>query len=462
MRNSPSAVRAATHVCSVGIAAVVMTWPALYNRYPLLYPDSVSYLGDGWRVARALFLHKFSGYYGLRSPLYSLGILPLHWNITPWPIVAFNAFLMSYVLWLLVRSLLPRRTLVNFLGLVIPLSLLTGLGWLVGWIMPDILGPVLYLSFYLLVFAKEALSPTERLALALIAWWAVASHATHLLLAGALCVVLIAVLAVQEHAARRSLQAVGPVVMIVLVAALAQVALNEYLYGQPSLNGERPPFLLARVIADGPGKRYLEQHCGELRLAICAHVRDLPDNTDDFLWGDHAWNSPEQEEQLRHEEMAVVLGSLRAYPREELFAAAHHFWRQLLNYGLWSYDPNQWTSENIDISLPGSRVRYLRSRQAQGMLHEQLFSSLQDWTLIASLLVIVAWTLFARRWWSRRLVGLTAIITFIVVANAAVTGNLSNVEDRYQASVIWLVPLLAGVFILTWLDRRSKHVEGRA
>jgi hypothetical protein len=129
---------------------------------------------------------------------------------------------------------------------------------------------------------------------------------------------------------------------------------------------------------------------------------------------------------------------------------------------LWSYDPNQWTSENIDISLPGSRVRYLRSRQAQGMLHEQLFSSLQDWTLIASLLVIVAWTLFARRWWSRRLVGLTAIITFIVVANAAVTGNLSNVEDRYQASVIWLVPLLAGVFILTWLDRRSKHVEGRA
>lgn len=439
-----------------------MTWPALYNRYPLLYPDSASYLGDGSRVARALFLRRFSVYYSLRSPLYSLGILPLHWNITPWPIVAFNAFSTSYVLWLLVRSLLPRRTLINFLGLVIPLSLLTGLGWLVGWIMPDVLGPVLYLSIYLLVFAKEALSPTERLALALIAGWAVASHATHLLLAVGLCVVLMGVLTVQGHAARQTLRAVGPVVAIVLAAAVAQVGLNEYLYGQASLNGERPPFLLARVIADGPGKRYLEQHCGELRLAICAHVRDLPDNMDDFLWGEHPWNSPEQEEQLRHEEMVVVLGSLRAYPREELFATAHHFWRQLLSYGLWSYDPNQWMSENIDIALPGSRLRYLRSRQAQSKLHEQIFSSLQDWTLIASLLVIVSSTLFARRWRSRQLVGLTAIITFIVVANAAVTGNLSNVEDRYQAAVIWLVPLLAGVFILTWLDRRSRRVEDPA
>ena len=53
--------------CAVLAGALFMTWPALYNRYPLLYPDSMSYLEDGRLVARALFLHKFSADYGGRS-----------------------------------------------------------------------------------------------------------------------------------------------------------------------------------------------------------------------------------------------------------------------------------------------------------------------------------------------------------------------------------------------------------
>jgi len=39
---------------------------ALFNRFPLLYPDSMTYLADGPLVARALFLRQFSEYYGIR------------------------------------------------------------------------------------------------------------------------------------------------------------------------------------------------------------------------------------------------------------------------------------------------------------------------------------------------------------------------------------------------------------
>jgi hypothetical protein len=59
-----------------------------------------------------------------------------------------------------------------------------------------------------------------------------------------------------------------------------------------------------------------------------------------------------------------------------------------------------------------------------------------------------------RRLWSRRLAGLSVIVVYVVLVNAAITGNISNVEDRYQARVIWLVPLVALVFLLTWLDSR--------
>ena len=47
---------------------------------------------------------------------------------------------------------------------------------------------------------------------------------------------------------------------------------------------------------------------------------------------------------------------------------------------------------------------------------------------------------------------------FVVIANAAVTCILSSVDDRYQARVIWLVPLLAGIFVLEWLDHDGRLV----
>ena len=78
---------------AVFAGAVLMTWPALYNGYPLLYPDSMSYLEDGRLVARAVFLHKFSPTTA-GDGIYCLGILPLHRNVSPWPIVALNALLL--------------------------------------------------------------------------------------------------------------------------------------------------------------------------------------------------------------------------------------------------------------------------------------------------------------------------------------------------------------------------------
>jgi hypothetical protein len=89
---------------AVLLGALLLSWPAFYNGFPLLYPDSMTYLFDGHVVARAVFLHQPSDYYGVRSFFYSLGILPFHWNLSPWPIVALQCLLVAWILWLLVRS----------------------------------------------------------------------------------------------------------------------------------------------------------------------------------------------------------------------------------------------------------------------------------------------------------------------------------------------------------------------
>ncbi|MFZ1156522.1 MAG: hypothetical protein WAO10_01990, partial [Candidatus Sulfotelmatobacter sp.] len=363
---------------AVCVGALFLAWPALYNRCPLFYPDSMTYLGDGRVLARAVFLHQLSEYYGMRSFIYSLGILPWHWNVTPWPVVAFQSLLTAYVLWLVVRSIVPRQTAKRYLILLALLSLFTSLSWYCSLIMPDILGPVLYLCIYLLVFARNDLTRADHVAVFLIAWWGVGSHATHLMLAGGLCILLVLLLILRRPFMQARWKAVGEVALIVVLAAAAQLALNDYLYGEPSLNGDRPPFLMARVIADGPGRWYLEKHCPEVKFAICDHVHDLPSDPDVFLWGANGiWQSSDDDyaERLKQEEMPFVIATLRAYPRQQLTKSVVAFWQQLAVFGLYDLDASDVVLDEYDNVFPGGRPHYLQSRQAQNTLPLEFFTS---------------------------------------------------------------------------------------
>ncbi len=110
----------------------------------------MTYVGDGRIVARAIFLHQFSDYYGMRSFFYSLGILPFHCNLTLWPVEALQCLLVAFLLWLVVRSFAPRKTILPYLALVLLLSVFTGIGWYATLILPDYPGTA-SLSLYLSV-----------------------------------------------------------------------------------------------------------------------------------------------------------------------------------------------------------------------------------------------------------------------------------------------------------------------
>lgn len=439
-------------------SALVMSWPAFFNGFPLMFPDSISYIDDGARVARALFLHGILYNYTHRSHIYALGILPFHWNINPWPIVGLNALLTSYVLWLVVRSFQLRNSLIKFFGLVVVLSATTGLGWFVSIILPDIFGPFLYLVIYLIVFAWETLSRAERIAIMTIGSWATASHATHLILGFGVSGIAITVLILQRETMAQVLRATGRTAAVICLAAAATIMLHAYLYGEPSLTGKRAPFLLARVIADGPGRWYLEKHCGELRLAVCEHIHDLPQDANDILWGQNGifvTASMPMQQRLRDEEKTVVLGAVKTYPVEELKFSLMHFWRQLHSDKLSEFTAHPWVLQVFDYVLPNAKLQYLQSRQMRRALPLNAFSLVQDWIVFVSNLIIIG-GLLSGKIWNRRLAGLAAIAIFVVIANAAVTGILSNVQGRYGSRVIWLLPFLAALILFALIRRYAE------
>jgi hypothetical protein len=439
--------------------AALLTWPALLNRYPLLYPDSIGYLQDGRPVAAALFLHQ-PGVDAMRSEFYSLGIFPFHWNLTPWPIVALQALLTAYVLYLTIRSIRPHHTTREFLAITAFLSLFTTVSWFVSLLMPDILGALLYLSIYLLIFAPETLSRPERIALSLIALWGITAHATHLMLAAGLCAFLALLLLARWPPIAGRGGALAHIAILIALAAVAQLSLHAWLYGRPSLSGNRPPYLMARVIADGPGALYLQQHCSKLDWAICADVDHLPDNDDDFLWGDEGiWSTAglETRQRLLAEETPLVIAILRTYPRQQMAVSFANFTHQLNDFGVDDFDNNDWMESALEEPLPGSHAQYLRTLQARSIVPTTRFTLLQRWIVFPSALLLAALLPYLIRHRRQRLLGLAVIILPALVANAFVTSVLSSSDSRYQARVIWLIPLAAALALLDMRSHRHPH-----
>jgi hypothetical protein len=445
---------------AVLLATLFFLWPAAYNGFPLLMADSMTYLADGLPVARAIFLHQFSEYYGMRSLIYSLGIFPFHWNVTPWPVAVFQSILAAWVLWLLVRSFSTRHTVVRYFALAVVLSVFTSVAWYTCFIMPDVLGPLAYLAIFLLFSAQESLSVAERAGLVLVAIWGITAHSTHLLLAAALFVLLVLFALFERRPFRRSLHALGEIAAALTLAILAQMALYAYLDGKPSLNGQRPPYLTARVIADGPGRWYLDAHCATEHWAACGHLANLTSDADSFLWGDTApYETASDEERSEYEAQDVpfFLATIRAYPRQQFQRSAANFAQQLMAFGLYDFDPSDWTLGQFNETISPSRASYVRSREARSTLPLDELTNIQFWTVVVSLAIIVVITPLLWRRHSRGLPGLVLVVFSMVVLNALLTGVLSIVDDRYQCRVIWLIPLLAAVFVLDWLEHRAAQ-----
>ena len=92
-----------------------------------------------------------------------------------------------------------------------------------------------------------------------------------------------------------------------------------------------------------------------------------------------------------------------------------------------------------------------------GMVFSETISLVAGWPAPISLAAIAGLTPLLWRRHSRALPGLALVVFSMVVLNAFLAGVLSIVDERYQCRVIWLIPLLAGIFVLDWLEHRMPE-----
>jgi hypothetical protein len=422
---------------AVLLALLLLLLPAFVNCFPFVFADTGGYLARPFEHTLSL------GRSALYGAFLAAGI-PLDF----WPNAVLQAGLTVWVIHLALRVYGYRGPL-TFVVVAAALALLTSLPWFVGQLMPDVFVPLAVIAIHLIAFAGERLRRGEALLLGATVAAAMASHMSILAV-----VIGLLMLFVLLRSLPGRLGAPRPALAAPVAAAAGGIALalasNLAIAGQLAFTPGGSTFLFARLLQDGIVERYLDEHCPDPSIRLCAFAGKLPPTADDWLWGDSPLRALGGWQAFEPEGRRIILRSMARYPGMHIRTAARATALQLVRLatgeGLGSAD-NWHVREMLRQYAPASIAAFAASRQEHGAFNFNIINAVHvPLALLASALLPVCIVLYRRR--SPQLALFAATALFALVANAAICGIFSNPNARYQARIAPLAGLAALMLML--------------
>lgn len=263
---------------AVLLSILLLIAPALWNGFVLLQWGTGGYLA---RWYEGTLVPSRAGVYGL---ILTAGV-PLGF----WPVLLLQSGLTVWVLALVLRAhKLGRRPLL-LLGIIAALTLLTTLPWLTAILLTDIFCGLGVLALYLLMMRNGTLNRYERVGLIVLTAVSAATHSATIAVLMALFGAAILFWFIDRKRMTTAALARG---FIALVLGAVLVLAADFIVAK-RLAWTPGGFALSfgRMLQDGIVKRYLNDHCPDAKLQLCAYKDQLPDDADVWFWGSKLFDS---------------------------------------------------------------------------------------------------------------------------------------------------------------------------
>lgn len=421
------------------LGAFVLSFIGLYNGYPLVYSDTGTYLYSGFDmfvpndrpISYGLFCYFFS------------------FKTSAWLIVIFQNLITSYFIYLF-SGLYKFKWNKNyiFLGLIILLTFTTAIGWYSNQLMPDFFTPIIIIGFILILFVKN--SKKNLLVSSIITLFAITTHFSHLLIYTSLAVV-----AAIYFLIKKQTQLKKGLYINLAIAGISWFTIPTINYivedNFVSSKGSHV-FLMSHLCGTGILEDFLKQKCDTDEYKdckICEFKDQLPRDPATFIWSTEIVEQCGGWEGSKEEFEKVIAGTLK----DPNFLALNIF--RSTTYGLAQLTHNkvgEGLTPYIEHSAPYGQIHwrfnneindYLMSKQnAWGgqNLRFDLINALQSLLLFICLVVLLI-ILNLRQKIETNLLFILLIILAGIIINSFITAGLNTAYPRYQARVVWLLPL---------------------
>lgn len=437
--NSKSPFDSLKPLVSVVVGAIVLLIPAFNNRFPFLYADTATYIMGGFKGA-------VSDY---RPITYGIFIRHASLMESLWLVVFLQALIVSWLIHLFLRVFSKDSPGFMPLAWIALLTFTTHIGTSVGMLMPDFLTSALILATGTLLYG-ETLRRREVWFLGVIVWFGLSSHYSHHFIE------LLTLLGItvfwlwghfwkkQRFQWRRLATVYG-----LLTLAYFTIPTLHYVHGGGFIRDKAAHvFLVGRLNQMGLLKPFLDEHCGKTGdWNLCIYKDSLPDN---FLWspqspvyrtGGWAANQTEYNRFLNaffHSPPYVKKFCIKTF--ETAILQFFNYEGDIIFKEREGNPPFDAIREVLPDQIPAIRL----SEQYQEIWSNKVLDVVQRFTVIAGFLFLLYFLWAPERWHLPvQKVRLIGFLFLALGANALVCGGGSMVDMRFQARVIWLVPLNA-------------------
>lgn len=433
----------ATRLCFVILAAVVLCYMGFYNNYPLLFPDTGAYIFSGFKrivpLDRPLIYGLFLRYVSMAESL--------------WLVILVQGMMVSLLVYYYFKyfSFSPAR-IIFFMAYIFLVTFFTGASVNVSQLIPDVFTSIVILAFGLLLLVKE-LSLRDRIMIVIFLVLGLSVHNSHVLIMGPLLLLFTLVYSISRKF-RSKMVFFRPVRLVtlwaVLVGAWLLVPTVHAMYGGGFVASKGGHvFMIARLNDIGVLRKYLDDKCDTEAYKFCDYRDQVPW---DFIW-DYE-NSPLYKTggwEANQEEYNHIIRGIISDPRYYdilVMRSAESGFKQFFTFETGdtpSLLEGTATWANLNKYFGEQLKEYYASRQANGWLNYTALNEIQKYLVAICLLFLVA-ALVTDIPFSYKF-----LILFLLAAlfmNAWVCGSLSGVFPRYQARVVWLLPLPV-ILILT-------------
>lgn len=432
----------------LSIIALLFCAPAFYNGFPILFPDTASYINAG-------FIDKVQG---SRPWLYSGFIRHISLWETLWLVVFTQGFLMAGTVYLMFKEFYQgqsRNKLFIFYSLIIGTT--TAVSFHVSRLMPDIFTPIVILLFGLMLLEKH-LSRKEKIFAIILFIAASGMHNSHLVMnIGMILLVifgsLFKALRVHYQSLGITKKRVGWLTLCVVITHLFTCTLHYSKSGEFVATRGGSIFLFARLCDFGIVQSYLEEHCGEdLNGGICDHPGKLY-YAGNFLWHKNSYLNKSGGWSKHNEayfgELTKKILTTPKYLKAYIIRSIEATFIQFFTFGYSPVEPHiKWVTGSVKLYYP----MYILAANGSRQIQDDYNPNYVDINNIIQQITIFIATLFVLLLlWSPKVSneqkGLTLLIIFGLFINAFIGAATSGVFDRYQSRVNWLLTLPAFWFV---------------
>lgn len=445
------------------ILALLLLWPLILFGRPSYISDSASYLKGG-KVAVEFVMAKLhlsepadpalAGPFvakpslgsasassheapkGARSVTYSVAAYLLRWPGIDMTALALVQIMCAAFIGAVTMAALGVASWGRFLAVGAILAFATPLAPSCAYAIPDVFSGFVIATVTLMALLLDRLSTGVRLLIAAITGFAMTTHASVPPLAMGMVLLGGGVLLARGRLGLQRVRwAWAWLLLPPLLGMAANTAAGYVAFGEVSVAAKRFPVALTRSVVDGPARWYLEKRCATAHYAVCeVFGTKIPSTINDFLFYENGLNgraTPEQMDRIRAEEAEIVMNAALEYPGYEAYNLSRNIVRQLFRFDL----GKSRFKERLALDAEGVPQLVLSGRQMQpvmvfvGMLNNIVLILCMVWAILN-----------LRHLDNRERLSISFVIAGLV-GNATIVVVFSSLVARYQARVIWVLPL---------------------